>query len=99
MPVDASSQTELDRQLYLAHCPRCAPRSLRDSVVERTERELELLREYHTRLIADVVTGKLDVCEAASKLPDVEEVEPKDILEADSETMPEEFGLTAEPDG
>ena len=34
------------------------------------QREIELLREYRTRLIADVVTGKLDVREAAAKLPD-----------------------------
>ena len=32
------------------------------------EREIELPREYRTRLIADVVTGKLDVREAAAKL-------------------------------
>lgn len=31
--------------------------------------EIELLREYRTRLIADIVTGKLDVREAAAKLP------------------------------
>ena len=32
--------------------------------------EIDLLREFRTRLIADVVTGKLDVREAADKLPD-----------------------------
>jgi type I restriction enzyme S subunit len=36
----------------------------------RLEREIELLREYRTRLVADVVTGKLDVREAAARLPD-----------------------------
>ena len=36
----------------------------------RLEREIELLREYRTRLGADVVTGKLDVREAAAKLPE-----------------------------
>ena len=36
--------------------------------VARTDREIELLREYRTRLISDVVTGKLDVREAASAL-------------------------------
>ncbi|MDC0740957.1 restriction endonuclease subunit S [Polyangium mundeleinium] len=42
-----------------------------------TEREIALLREYRTRLIADVVTGKLDVREAAARLPDEhEEPEP-----------------------
>ena len=47
------------------------------------EREIDLLREYRTRLIADVVTGKLDVREAAARLPDeVEEPEPLDEAEA-----------------
>lgn len=35
----------------------------------RLEREIELLREYRTRLVADVVTGQLDVREAALRLP------------------------------
>jgi type I restriction enzyme S subunit len=33
-------------------------------------REIDLLREYRARLIADVVAGKLDVREAAARLPD-----------------------------
>jgi type I restriction enzyme S subunit len=33
-------------------------------------REIDLIREYRTRLIADVVTGKLDVREAAASLPE-----------------------------
>ena len=40
-----------------------------DQVIARTAREIELLREYRTRLVADVVTGKLDVREAAARLP------------------------------
>lgn len=36
----------------------------------RLEREIDLLREYRTRLIADIVTGQLDVREAAARLPD-----------------------------
>lgn len=36
----------------------------------RANCQIELLREYRTRLVADVVTGKLDVCEAAAVLPD-----------------------------
>ena len=32
-----------------------------DSLIERTNREIDLIREYRTRLIADVVTGKVDV--------------------------------------
>ena len=42
-----------------------------------------LAREYRTRLIADVVTGKLDVRAAAARLPDeVEELEPLDEADA-----------------
>lgn len=49
-----------------------------------------LLSEYRTRLIADVVTGKLDVREAAAKLPvEAEELEPLDeadaLIDADEE--------------
>jgi type I restriction enzyme S subunit len=40
------------------------------TAISRLEREIELLREYRTRLIADVVTGKLDVRTAAAQLPD-----------------------------
>ena len=45
-----------------------------DAAIAKTERELLLLREYRTRLIADVVTGKLDVRAAAAKLPDEDNV-------------------------
>ena len=38
--------------------------------ISRLEREIDLLREYRTPLVADVVTGKLDVREAAATLPD-----------------------------
>lgn len=50
---------------------------------ETIRHELSLLREYHTRLIADVVTGKLDVRDAAARLPDEpEEPEVFDDAEA-----------------
>jgi type I restriction enzyme S subunit len=38
--------------------------------ISRLEREIVLLREYRTRLVADVVTGKLDVRDAAARLPE-----------------------------
>ena len=44
-----------------------------DAAIDRTHREIELMREYRERLIADVVTGKLDVRKAAEKLPEPEE--------------------------
>ena len=43
-----------------------------DAAIAHTRREIELLEEYRTRLIADVVTGKLDVREAVANLPDVD---------------------------
>jgi len=48
-----------------------------------TQREIDLLREYRTRLIADVVTGKVDVREAAVRLPEETE-EPEPLDEADA---------------
>jgi len=41
----------------------------------RIRRQVELIEEYRTRLIADVVTGKLDVREAAAELLDEAEVD------------------------
>lgn len=40
-----------------------------NTAISRLEREIALLREYRTRLISDVVTGKLDVRAAAASLP------------------------------
>ena len=43
-----------------------------DNAIDRSRRQIELMQEYRTRLIADVVTGKLDVREAAEELPQPE---------------------------
>jgi type I restriction enzyme S subunit len=60
-----------------------------------------LAREYRSRLIADVVTGKLDVREAVARLPeeieDAEDVDGADAIqdadaEVDEELEPEEVG-------
>ena len=40
-----------------------------ENSIAQAKREIELLREYRTRLIADVATGKRDVREVAAKLP------------------------------
>jgi hypothetical protein len=53
--------------------------------------EIVLLREYRTRLIADVVTGKLDVREAAARLPD-EADEPEPLDESKAEGDADEAG-------
>ena len=49
-----------------------------NSTIERTQRQIGLLREYRARLVADVVTGKLDVRAFAETLPD----EAPDDIEA-----------------
>ena len=56
--------------------------------IYRLEREIELLREYRTRLVADVVTGKLDVRKAAVRLPE----------EAPPDTIEDEMGLIDDPE-
>ena len=51
--------------------------------IEQLQREITLLQEYRTSLIADVVTGKIDVREAVAHLPDefkeLENIEEEDI--------------------
>lgn len=74
-----------------------------DRAINCTQREIDLLREYRTRLITDVVTGKIDVREAAAHLPEeAGEPEPHDDTDdltgdsngeteaADPDTVPEE---------
>ncbi|MCY2981704.1 MAG: restriction endonuclease subunit S [Planctomycetota bacterium] len=48
------------------------------TAIARTEREIALMQEYRTRLTADIVTGKLDVRDAAAMLPDTRELGPTD---------------------
>jgi hypothetical protein len=60
--------------------------------VARVNREISLLYEYRTRLIADVVTGKLDVREAAARLQHEAE-EPEPIVEEEGV-----YGSDAETD-
>ena len=56
--------------------------------VQGIEREIDALREYRTRLIADVVTGKLDVRGVAGALPELDPLamdeEPIEYPVADS---------------
>ena len=51
-----------------------------DHVINQTRHQIELVQEHRTRLIADVVTGKLDVREAAAALPEVNALASKDDL-------------------
>ena len=71
-------------------------------------RQVELLNEYRTRLIADVVTGKLDVREAAAELPEVDPLaeddldgtihdgENSNLGELDAEESAEEYTIAKE---
>ena len=62
-----------------------------DVAITQLDREIALLREYRTRLVADVVTGKLDVREVALQLPEeAAELEPAPDTEDLSEPEPEE---------
>ena len=86
------------RRMWICHPPLTEQREVvavmaeqttsLDAAISRLEREVELLREYRTRLVADVVTGKLDVREAAARLPEEAAV---DIVEdaADANIDPE----------
>ena len=60
-----------------------------DAAVDRARRRIELLQEYRTRLIADVVTGKLDVRAAADALPEVDPLAAEDTLDDTLDTDPE----------
>jgi type I restriction enzyme, S subunit len=58
-----------------------------DVAIARAEREIELIREYRTRMITDVVTGQLDVVSAAERLPvEIEGPEAAPESDADGET-------------
>jgi type I restriction enzyme S subunit len=46
-----------------------------DRAIDSVLNEIALLKEYRTRLISDVVTGKLDVRNEAAKLPDIDPME------------------------
>lgn len=62
-----------------------------NTAISRLNREIELLREYRTRLIADVVTGKLDVREAAARLPNVEDAPAIESELAEMEEIADEL--------
>ena len=61
-----------------------------DEALARLEREIQLVREYRTRLVADVVTGKLDVREVAARLPD-EPVDEPESIDADDDDLTEDI--------
>ena len=68
-----------------------------EQAVERANHTIDLLREYRTRLIADVVTGKLDVVDV--ELPALDEIEAPEDWETDEDNEADEMdemeGVTA----
>jgi len=59
-----------------------------DLSIEKAEREIELIQEYRTRLVSDVVTGKVDV--RFVEIPDFEPVEV-DLEAQDCEASEDEL--------
>jgi type I restriction enzyme S subunit len=58
------------------------------AAIARAKEQIALLREYRTRLIADVVTGKLDV--RSVELPEVDEAETQEDWDEDVDVDAEE---------
>jgi len=81
--ISGAAQPKLTKDRLLSISIAVAPPSEQESIVahfseeirplltaiQRTEREVALMREYRARLVADVVTGKVDVREAAKQFP------------------------------
>ncbi len=65
-------------------------------LVSSARREMDLLREYRTRLMADVVTGKLDV--RGIDLGPLDEPEEPDDIEPGDDCEPEDVEDTEEQD-
>jgi type I restriction enzyme S subunit len=77
LPPSRQEQEEIIRHLQIATIDF-------DKGIEAIQREIALIQEFRSRLIADVVTGKLDVRAAAASLPEANEPEPvADIGEGD----------------
>lgn len=64
-----------------------------DAEATKLRRELELIREFRSRLVVDVVTGKRDVRKAAEALPDVRALEE---LHAEDFVLPDEDAFGTE---
>ena len=69
------------------------------AAIDRAGRQIDLVKEYRSRLIADVVTGKLDVRDAAAALPEVDPLavdEVDDPLDPDVGSTLEDLGSRTE---
>ncbi len=69
-----------------------------DAAVLRALREIELLREFRTRLTSDVVTGQVDVREIAASLPDFIEPSEPDADSVDDDSLDDVEPMLEEAD-
>lgn len=58
------------------------------ATISQAGNQIDLIREYRTRLIADVVTGKVDVRDLAFDMP--EAFDDDDLLDVDDEVYDED---------
>jgi type I restriction enzyme S subunit len=83
LPPTREEQRELVRYIEIESAPI-------NKAGQHAQNEIALLRELRTRLISDVVTGKVDVREVAARLSDeAEEPEPFDEATVLSDTVEE----------
>jgi type I restriction enzyme S subunit len=61
--------------------------------IQKAKQEIEFIREFHTRLIADIVTGKLDV--RGVVLPELESEKTLDMSDGDDEEAEDSEELVA----
>ncbi len=78
----------LEEQQAILHWIKLETASF-DQAIRRTQREIDLLREFRTRLISDVVTGKLDV--RGVELPAMDEAEALEDIDTGEETEAQEL--------
>ena len=70
-----------------------------DKCIRHMQNQICVLGEYRTRTIADVVTGKLDVREAAAELPNTNAIaweDGVDTIQAESHSHRAEHGIAEE---
>ena len=108
--ISGAAQPKLTQDRLMSIALAIPPRNEQDQIVANVQgrtaslrhaidaahREIDLLREYRTRLIADVVTGNLDVRDAAAHLPDEPEEQPEPLDEEPADDAPD---LESEEEG
>ncbi len=77
-----------DQRALVARIDEISARA--NAVITRKSREIELLQEFRARLVADVVTGRVDVREIANDLSDIAlDARIVDVADVDNLTMDE----------